>query len=126
MIETELQHKEIMPFFCKPEESGGLGYRETEPNIVCDDLFIPSQLAEFVKNADPRTWKTLLSKHHGSEQELALALKNAVKNGMLESSNVAVWLNTHKTITFEKKKGEKHGIRQSQDEGERYGNARHG
>ena len=101
MIETELQHKEIMPFFCKPEESGGLGYRETEPNIVSDDLFIPSQLAEFVKNADPRTWKTLLSKHHGSEQELALALKNAVKNGILESSNVAVWLNTHKTITFE-------------------------
>lgn len=51
MIETELQHKEIMPFFCKPEESGGLGYRETEPNIVSDDLFIPSQLAEFVKTA---------------------------------------------------------------------------
>ena len=29
MIETELWHKEIMPFFCKPEESGGLGCRET-------------------------------------------------------------------------------------------------
>ena len=101
MIETELQHKEIMPFFCKPEESGGLGYRETEPNIVSDDLFIPSQLAEFVKSADPQTWKILLSKYHGSEQELALALKNTIKEGILESSNVAVWLNTHKSITFE-------------------------
>ena len=101
MIETELQHKEIMPFFCKPEESGGLGYCETEPNIVSDDLFIPSQLAEFVKTADPQVWKSLLSNHHGSEQELALALKDTIKKGILESSNVAVWLNTHKTITFE-------------------------
>ncbi|MBR4654171.1 MAG: hypothetical protein IKO72_12505, partial [Kiritimatiellae bacterium] len=101
MIETELQHKEIMPFFCRPEESGGLGYRETEPNIVSDDLFIPSQLAEFVKIADPQTWKSLLANHHGNEQDLALALKDAVKKGILESSNVAVWLNTHKTITFE-------------------------
>lgn len=101
MIETELQHKEIMPFFCRPEESGGLGYRETEPNIVTDDLFIPSQLAEFVKSADPQTWKSLLSNHHGNEQELALALKNTIKKGILESSNVAVWLNAHKTITFE-------------------------
>ena len=101
MIETELQHKEIMPFFCKPEESGGLGYCETEPNIVSDDLIIPSQLAEFVKTADPQVWKSLLSNHHGSEQELALALKDTIKKGILESSNVAVWLNTHKTITFE-------------------------
>lgn len=51
-----------MPFFCRPEESGGLGYRETEPNIVTDDLLIPSQLAEFVKSAEPQTWKSLLSK----------------------------------------------------------------
>lgn len=101
MIETELQHKEIMPFFCKREESGGLGYRETEPNIVTDDLFIPSQLAEFVKSADPQTWKALLSNHRGNEQELALALKNAIKDGILESSNVAVWLNAHKNFTFE-------------------------
>ena len=48
-----------MPFFCRPEESGGLGYRETEPNIVSDDLFIPSQLAEFVKIADPQTWRAV-------------------------------------------------------------------
>ena len=101
MIETELQHKGIMPFFCKPEESGGLGYRETDPNIVTDDLFIPSQLAEFVKSADPQTWKNLLSKHHGSEQELALALKDAIKGDLRESSNVAVWINAHKTVTFE-------------------------
>ena len=46
-------------------------------------------------------WKSLLSNHHGSEQELALALKDTIKKGILESSNVAVWLNTHKTITFE-------------------------
>ena len=101
MIETELQHQEVMPFFCKPEESGGLGYRETEPNIVSDDLFIPSQLAEFVKSADPAAWKALLAKRRGSEAELALALKETVKAGIRESGNVAVWLNAHKTITFE-------------------------
>ena len=30
MIEPELQHKEIMPFFYRPEECGGIGCREIE------------------------------------------------------------------------------------------------
>lgn len=30
MIETELQDKKIMPFFCEPEESGGLVCRRIE------------------------------------------------------------------------------------------------
>jgi len=101
VVETDLQHAEIMPFFCRREEEGGLGYRETEPNIVSDDLFIPSHLAEFVKTAAPVVWSNLLRRHHGDPQELALALKDFVKERLLEQSNVAVFFNKNRTMTFE-------------------------
>lgn len=101
MVETDLQHTEIIPFFCRREEEGGLGYRETEPNIVSDDLFIPSHLAEFVKRGAPAVWSSLLRRHRGDERELAEALKDFVKERLLEQSNVAVFFNKNRTVTFE-------------------------
>lgn len=32
MHETDLQHTEIVPYFCREENNGGLGYRETSNN----------------------------------------------------------------------------------------------
>lgn len=101
MHETDLQHTEIMPYFCREENNGGLGYRETANNIVSPDLFIPSQLAEFVRTAAPQVWSSLLRKHHGDERELTEALKNEVKSRIFESpNNNAVFFNKNKTISF--------------------------
>ena len=58
VVETKIQHEYIMKFLCRREEEGGLGYRETDPNIVSPDLFIPSQLTEFVQEANPIVWKS--------------------------------------------------------------------
>lgn len=99
--ESDLQKTEIMPLFCREENNGGLGYRETPNNIVSGDLFIPSQLAEFVQSAAPKVWQNLLQKFHGNEQELAQALKQEVKARILESpNNNAVFFNKNKTISF--------------------------
>lgn len=70
VIETQIQHREVVPFFCKPEREGGLGYRETPANIVSDTLFIPSHLQEFIQQSSPMAWKALVSKYHHDEATL--------------------------------------------------------
>ena len=99
--ELGLQRNEVMPFFCRAENDGGLGYRETSSNVVTNDLFIPSQLAEFVRTSAPREWTRLLRAHHNDERELETALVECVREKYAESSNAAVFLNSHKTMTFE-------------------------
>ena len=90
-----------MKLLCRREEEGGLGYRETDPNIVSPDLFIPSHLAEFVQTANPIVWKSLMSRFRQDEIALQNALKEEVKARMLESSNAATFINKNRTITFE-------------------------
>lgn len=87
MHETDLQHSEIMPYFCREENNGGLGCRETANNIVSADLFIPSHLAEFVKSTVPQVWANLVRKFQGDERALTDALKEEVKARILESPN---------------------------------------
>lgn len=101
MIETQLQHKAIMPWICRREEEGGLGYRETQQNIVSDDLFIPTQLAEFVSSASPVGWKQLLRKYNNDEKSLTRAICDEIRKRMIEASNVATFLNKNRTITFD-------------------------
>lgn len=101
VVETRIQHEYIMKFFCRPESEGGLGYRETSPNIVSDDLFIPSQLTEFVRTGAPLAWKALMSRHHQDEMELQEALKDFVKERFINSSNAATFLNQNKNVVFE-------------------------
>ena len=70
MKETKIQHSYVMPFLCKSEEEGGLGYREVSHNIVSSDLFIPSVLAEFVKNnVTEKVWNKFIHKF-GDEEAL--------------------------------------------------------
>lgn len=101
MIETRLQHNEIMPFVCRREEEGGLGYRETPANMVSYDLFIPSQLTEFIAQSSPMAWKALIRKYKNDEQQLTRTLIEEIKSRMLESSNAATFLNKNRSITFE-------------------------
>lgn len=102
MHESDLQSTEILPFFCREEINGGLGYRETSSNIVSPDLFIPSHIAEFVKGVVPDVWARLLRRHGGDERGLSEALKEEVKSRILDTtSNNAVFLNKNKSISFE-------------------------
>lgn len=100
MDETKIQNQYVVKFFCRSEKEGGLGYRETAKNIVSNDLFIPSVLAEFVQSADPAMWNRLLQKYKGDEMKLQKELKDTVKERLLKKQNVAIAINTNKTITF--------------------------
>ncbi len=101
MDEKEIQHQYVMQYLCRREDEGGLGYRQTSNNILSNDLFIPSQLAEFVSTNAPEEWKRLLKKYNFDELALQTALKDFVKERMLGFQNVAIFLNTTRTITFE-------------------------
>ena len=101
MDERKIQHDLVMQFFSRREDEGGLGYRQVSSNIVSNDLFIPSLLGEFVKTSKPEVWERLLRQHGNDEQELQTALKDKVKATLLDAQNVATFINTHRTITFE-------------------------
>lgn len=101
MDERTIQHLYVMDYLCRREDEGGLGYRNTSNNIVSNDLFIPSQLAEFVSLNAPSEWKRLLKKYDYDEQALQTALKEAVKARLLDSQNAATFFNKTKTFNFE-------------------------
>lgn len=101
MNERKIQRDYVMEFISRREEDGGLGYRTVSPNIVSNELIIPSVLGEFVRTNEPEAWERLLRRHDGDERQLETALKEAVYRRMLTYANVAVFLNKNKTITFE-------------------------
>lgn len=104
MNELKIQHEYVMEYLCRQEDKGGLGYRYESNIVVSNDLFIPSVLGEFIRNTQPNTWKRLLLKYGNDEQALQTALKDKVKESLLDAQNVATFINTHKTITFEGEK----------------------
>ena len=104
MNELKIQHEYVMKYLCNLEEQGGLGYRNVSNIVVTNDLFIPSVLGEFISNSQPKTWNRLLKKFDQDEQALQNALKDRIKKSLLDSQNVAIYLNGHKSINF---KGEK-------------------
>jgi len=104
MNELKIQHEYVMDFLCRLEEQGGLGYRSVSNIVVSNDLFIPSIMGEFIKNSQPETWTRLLRKFGNNEQALQNALKNKVKETLMDAQNVAIYINGHKSITFEGEK----------------------
>ena len=104
MNELKIQHEYVMEFLCRLEEQGGLGYRNVSNIVISNDLFIPSIMGEFVKNSQPETWARLLKKFRNDEQALQTALKDKVKETLLDAQNVATYINGHKSITFEGEK----------------------
>ena len=101
MNERKIQRDYVMEFISRREEDGGLGYRTVSPNIVSNELIIPSVLGEFVRTNEPKAWERLLRRYDGDERKLEAALKDAVYRRMLTFANVAVFLNKNKTITIE-------------------------
>lgn len=101
MNELELQGQYVMDFFCR--RADGLCYREVKNNAVSPDLFIPSDLMEFLKENSHRQWQNLLRKsdYNGDEQKLIRAIINDIRTRIEASANVAVLLNKNRSITFE-------------------------
>lgn len=97
MKELDLQGDYVMNFICRRED--GLQYREVKNTQVNKDMFIPSDLEEFVSSASPREWKRLLKKY-GSPRDLTNALIGELKERLMEATNIAIFINNNRTITF--------------------------
>jgi type I restriction enzyme R subunit len=100
MKELDLQGDYVMDFLCRRED--GLKYREVRNTAVNDDMFIPDDLKEFVKENSPMAWCNLLKSmdYEGDEGKLMNDLMGFIKDKLKESTNVAIFLNSNKKITF--------------------------
>ena len=98
MVELDLQGDYVLDFFCKEE---GLGYNKVDNNAVNNDLFIPSDLREFVSHASPVAWRNLLGRYNGDEKQLTIELISALKERIKQYKNVAIFFNHTKTFTFQ-------------------------
>lgn len=99
MIEKNIQSNYVMDFLCRRQD--GLGYREVKCTTVNNDLFIPSDLLEFVKENSPRQWKNLVKKNNGDEHLVLRMLMSEIKDSLEKATNVAVFLNRNRSITFQ-------------------------
>ena len=100
MDERKIQKDYVMNYICRREDEGGLGYRNTAPNIVDNGMFIPSVLAEFLSTSQPKEWGRLLRKFNNDEKALQNALIDTIRDKVVDKQNVAIFFNTYKSITF--------------------------
>lgn len=98
MKELDLQGDYVMNFICRRDD--GLHYREVKNTQVNQDFFIPSDLEEFISTTSPKEWKRLLKKYKTS-RELINAIIDELKSRLMEATNVAIFINNNRTITFE-------------------------
>ena len=97
MIELDLQGDYVMDFLCRRHD--GLHYREVKNTSVNNDLFIPSDLEEFISTNSPHAWKRLLKKYP-TTKDLLNALMEELKKRLMEATNVAIFLSKNRNITF--------------------------
>lgn len=100
MDEKKIQHEYVMKLLCGDERQGGLGYKETSCNVVTPDLFVLSDLADFIKKSDEQQWNRLLKQFKGNDQALLKELKDVIKGKLMSAKNVATFFNSNKTIGF--------------------------
>lgn len=100
MDERKIQKDYVMNYICRREDEGGLGYRYVAPNVVENGMFIPSVLAEFISKNQPAEWNRLLRVFNNDERALQDALVENIREKVVDKQNVAIFLNTFKTITF--------------------------
>jgi len=100
MDERYLQRNYVMEFFCRKEEEGGLGYRNVTSSQVHPDLFIPSDMEDFLKHSDEGMWNRIVSHYNGNKEAMLADLRKVIKAKILSAKNVATFLNSNKTIGF--------------------------
>ena len=99
MIEKNIQSSYVMDFLCRRQD--GLGYREVKCTTVNNNLFIPSDLLEFVKTNSGKQWKSIVKKNGGDEKLALDLLMEEIKARLKEATNVAVFFNRNRAITFQ-------------------------
>lgn len=100
MKELDLQDKYLVHFFT--ERPDGLRYKEVKANTVSQQFFVVEDLKEFISNTtlNKDNYRKLLRKFN-SEKELLEKFMEFLNQRIKEAVNMAVFINTNKTVTFE-------------------------
>ncbi len=100
MKELDLQDKYLINFLC--ERPDGLRYKEAKANTVSPQFFIIEDLKQFISETElnKSNYKKLLRKFPSEKEllnEFTLFLDEKIKSSM----NMAIFINTNKSVTFE-------------------------
>lgn len=100
MKELDLQDKYLINFLC--ERPDGLRYKEAKANTVSPQFFIIEDLKHFISENElnKSNYKKLLKKFP-SEKDLLNAFTLFLDEKIKSSMNMAVFINTNKSVTFE-------------------------
>lgn len=107
MNELQLQDKYLIRFLCDKTE--GLKYKEVKANIVSENLFIKSDLREFLSETkhNSENYRKLLRQYANDETKLINDFTNFLAERTKDASNMAIFINSNKTVTFPKDNGYK-------------------
>lgn len=99
MKELDLQDKYLINFLC--ERQDGLQYKEAKANTVSPQFFLVEDLKLFLSETtlNKDNYKKLLRKF-GNEKDLLDAVTNELHDRLKSSANMALFINTNKTITI--------------------------
>ncbi len=100
MNELQLQDKYLIHFFC--ERTDGLNYKEAKANTVSDELFLESDLIQFLRETDLNkdNYKKLLRQVGGNEKEVIKGIITELAERRKDATNMAIFINNNKTFTF--------------------------
>jgi type I restriction enzyme, R subunit len=98
MNELNLQDKFLLPFF---KES--IGYREVKANTISNSLIIEEDLQEYISETEQnkKPYEVLLKKYDGDKNKLLEDLIELIKERIGSSRNMALFINSNKTITLQ-------------------------
>ncbi len=100
MTELDLQDKYLINFLCK--RTDGLQYNEAKANTVSANFFVIEDLKNFLSQTDlnKASYKKLLRKFP-SEKEMLQAFTEFLDERISSSMNMAIFINSNQTVTFE-------------------------
>jgi type I restriction enzyme, R subunit len=100
MKEIDLQDKYLIHFLT--ERADGLGYKEVKANTVSPQFFIVGDLKHFISSTTLNRdgYRKLLLKF-GGEKPLMDAFTEFLNDKIKSSANMAVFINSNKSLTFE-------------------------
>ena len=100
MKELDLQDKYLINFFC--ERPDGLQYKEAKANTISSNFFVMEDLKQFISETslNKSNYKKLLKKFD-SEKALLEAFTDFIDEKIKSSMNMAIFINTNKSVTFE-------------------------
>ena len=98
MNELHLQDRFLIPFIVE-----GLGYKEVKANTVSNSLIIEEDLQAFISGTklNLKPYRKLLKKYSGDKETLLNDLIALIQERSASSRNMALFLNTNKSVTLQ-------------------------